>query len=87
MLGGGAPVLRGTRRSVTMMVPVGLLGPLGIWEILLILVLVVFLFGARRLPEIARGLGEGIRNFRASLRGDERDRPPQDPNEEGRKRG
>jgi sec-independent protein translocase protein TatA len=52
------------------MMPLGLLGPLGIWEILLILVVVIFLFGARRIPEIARGLGEGIRGFRAALRGD-----------------
>ena len=51
------------------MIPLGLLGPLGMWEIVLILVIVVFLFGARRIPEIARGMGEGIRGFRSSLRG------------------
>jgi sec-independent protein translocase protein TatA len=60
------------------LVPLSLFGPLGIWEILLILVLVVFLFGARRLPDIARGLGEGIRNFRSSLRGDDQERGPGD---------
>lgn len=53
------------------MIPIGLFGPLGIWEILLILVIAVFLFGARRIPDVARGLGEGIRGFRAALRGDE----------------
>lgn len=39
----------------------------GIGEILLVLALVVFFFGARRIPEIARGVGEGIRNFKQSL--------------------
>lgn len=49
----------------------GLFGPVGIPELILILVVVIFLFGARRIPELARGLGEGIRGFRSSLRGDE----------------
>ena len=35
------------------------------------LLLVVFIFGARKIPEVAKGLGEGIRGFRSSLRGDE----------------
>jgi sec-independent protein translocase protein TatA len=52
------------------MVPLALFGPIGAWEIVLILLIVVFLFGARRIPEIARGLGEGIRGFRTSLKGD-----------------
>jgi len=37
---------------------------LGIWELLVILVIVVLIFGATRLPLIGKGLGEGIRNFR-----------------------
>lgn len=49
----------------------GLFGPVGPLEIVLILVIVVFLFGARRIPELARGLGEGIRGFRSSLSGDD----------------
>ena len=55
------------------MVPLALFGPIGAWEIVLILLIVVFLFGARRIPEIARGLGEGIRGFRTSLRGPDTD--------------
>lgn len=51
------------------MVPLALFGSLGMPEIVLILLIVVFLFGARRIPEIARGLGEGIRGFRTSLKG------------------
>ncbi len=37
-------------------------------EILLILGLVLFFFGGRRLPQLARGLGAGIRNFKGELR-------------------
>lgn len=43
---------------------------LGIWELVIILVIVVLLFGARRLPEIGSGIGEGIRNFRKSMKDD-----------------
>jgi len=50
---------------------------LGIGEILLVLALVVLFFGAKRIPEIARGVGEGIRNFKASV-GDGRDDDDQD---------
>jgi sec-independent protein translocase protein TatA len=41
---------------------------LGVGEIVLILALLVLLFGAKRIPQIARGLGEGIRNFRTSIK-------------------
>jgi sec-independent protein translocase protein TatA len=39
----------------------------GIGEILLVLALVLFFFGAKRIPQIARGVGEGIRNFKQSV--------------------
>jgi len=39
---------------------------LGIWELLIILVIVLVLF-SRRLPEIGKGLGSGIKNFRKSM--------------------
>jgi sec-independent protein translocase protein TatA len=41
---------------------------LGTPEIIAILVLLLLLFGARRLPELARGLGQGIREFRKSVK-------------------
>jgi len=50
------------------------MGSVGPLELVLILVIVLLIFGGRKIPELARGLGEGIRNFRESLRGDE----PQD---------
>ena len=46
----------------------------GAMEILLVFALVVFFFGAKRIPQIARGVGEGIRNFRKSVKDDEKDR-------------
>jgi sec-independent protein translocase protein TatA len=40
-------------------------------ELLVILVIAVLLFGGKKIPELAKGLGEGIRNFKTSLKGDE----------------
>jgi sec-independent protein translocase protein TatA len=40
---------------------------LGVPELLIILVIVVVIFGASRLPQLGRGLGEGISNFRDGL--------------------
>ena len=40
-------------------------------ELLVILVVAVLLFGGKKIPELAKGLGEGIRNFKTSLKGDE----------------
>lgn len=36
----------------------------GVWEIGIVLALVVLLFGGKKIPELARGLGQGIREFR-----------------------
>jgi sec-independent protein translocase protein TatA len=48
----------------------GFLGPLGLPEILVILAVILLLFGGRKIPELARGLGEGIKNFRSSVKDD-----------------
>ena len=40
---------------------------LGATELIIILVIVVILFGASRLPEIGRGVGEAIKNFKKSI--------------------
>ncbi|MEO5925633.1 MAG: twin-arginine translocase TatA/TatE family subunit [Bryobacteraceae bacterium] len=44
---------------------------IGLPELLIILVVAVLLFGGKKIPEVAKGLGEGIRNFKNSLKGDE----------------
>jgi sec-independent protein translocase protein TatA len=41
---------------------------IGIWEILFLFLIVLLLFGAKRLPEIGSSLGKGIREFKGSLR-------------------
>jgi sec-independent protein translocase protein TatA len=41
---------------------------LGGWEIVLILAVVLILFGAKKVPELARGLGQGIREFKKATR-------------------
>ncbi len=40
---------------------------LGVTELVIILVIIVVLFGASRLPEIGRGVGEAIKNFKKSI--------------------
>lgn len=44
------------------------IGPLGIPELLLILVVVLLIFGPRRLPEMAKGIGQSVREFRKGIR-------------------
>jgi len=46
----------------------GLIGGIGIQELLLIFAVVLLLFGAKRLPEIARSMGKGIREFKSSIK-------------------
>jgi sec-independent protein translocase protein TatA len=41
---------------------------LGLPEILVILAIVILIFGANRLPELGRGVGKGIKNFKDSMR-------------------
>jgi len=48
-------------------------GSLGLPELLLIALIIVIIFGATRLPQLGRGIGEGIRNFRSALKGDKKD--------------
>lgn len=50
---------------------------LGATELAIILVIVVILFGARRLPEIGAGVGKAIKNFKAGVTGDEIDVTPE----------
>jgi len=45
-----------------------MLGSLGFPEMLLIFIIVVLIFGTSRLPELGRGIGEGIRNFKKSIK-------------------
>ncbi|HTQ78649.1 MAG TPA: twin-arginine translocase TatA/TatE family subunit [Thermoanaerobaculia bacterium] len=44
---------------------------LGVPELLIIFVIIIVLFGSTRLPQIGKGLGEGIRNFKKSIKDEE----------------
>ncbi|MFQ6109601.1 MAG: twin-arginine translocase TatA/TatE family subunit [Candidatus Aminicenantales bacterium] len=50
-----------------------LFGPVGPTELLLIVLIIVIIFGARKLPELGKSLGEGIKNFRKSLSSKEKE--------------
>jgi sec-independent protein translocase protein TatA len=43
---------------------------IGFPELLVILGVAVLLFGGKKIPEVAKGLGEGIRNFKTALKGE-----------------
>jgi len=45
-----------------------LLGLLGMWETIAILAVVLVLFGAKKVPELAKGLGQGIKEFKKASR-------------------
>jgi sec-independent protein translocase protein TatA len=45
------------------------MGRIGLSELLVLLLILVVLFGATKIPQLGRGLGEGIRNFKKGLRG------------------
>jgi sec-independent protein translocase protein TatA len=48
-----------------------MLRSIGLPELLVILVVAVLLFGGKKIPELAKGLGEGIKNFKNALKHDE----------------
>lgn len=59
---------------------------IGTGEIILLLLLALLLFGAKRLPEIGRSLGTGMREFKDSVSGKARDESPELPPAETRER-
>jgi sec-independent protein translocase protein TatA len=47
------------------------MGDIGFTEILLILVVVVFLFGGKKIPELMKGLGQGMKEFKKASKVDD----------------
>ncbi len=54
--------------TLPLQVPVLLFGPFGATELLIILGIVILIFGSTKLPQLGAGLGQGIRNFRQSMK-------------------
>ena len=52
---------------------------LSVPHLLIILLIVLVFFGGRRIPDVMKGLGQGIREFKAGMRGDEPAVPPSQP--------
>jgi sec-independent protein translocase protein TatA len=53
-------------------------------ELIILIVLIIIIFGARKLPELGKGIGEGIKNFKKSIKGD--DASPKDKDESDKDR-
>ncbi len=49
---------------------------IGMPELIIILVIILIIFGAGKLPEIGSGIGKAIRNFKGAAEEDEKDKPP-----------
>jgi sec-independent protein translocase protein TatA len=53
---------------------------IGPWEIVIVLLVLLLLFGAKRVPQVARSLGTGMREFKDAITGSKRDeQPPREP--------
>ncbi len=48
-----------------------LLGIIGPWQVLLIIAVILLIFGGKKLPELMKGFGEGIKEFKKSVKDDD----------------
>ena len=55
---------------------------IGAWELTIIFAIILLLFGAKRLPNVATGLGQAIRNFNSALKGEDKKQELADKNQE-----
>ncbi len=51
------------------------MGKLGGWEILIIVLVILLLFGGRKIPELMKGLGSGIKEFKDATKDEDRKKP------------
>lgn len=56
-------------------------GPIGPMELALIVLIIVIIFGAKKLPELGKSMGEGIKNFKKSIssKDNDEDKPTDEP--------
>lgn len=62
------------------------IGTFGVQELLVIFLILVLLFGATKLPQIGRGIGEGIRNLKAGLKSEDESPAIEEPRAEEKSR-
>lgn len=53
------------------------MGKFGVWEIILILAIVLLIFGGKKIPELMKGLGKGVRNFKDGIKGEDETNTPE----------
>ena len=52
---------------------------LGTWEIILIVLVILLIFGGKKIPELMRGLGKGVKSFKDGVNGKEDEAVPEEP--------
>jgi len=68
--------LHKTEFKMTANIILGMIGP---WQIVLIVLVVLLLFGGKKIPELMRGLGKGVREFKDGINPDEDSKKENDP--------
>ena len=61
-----------------------LFGTVGPQELLIVLLIVIIIFGARKLPDLGKSLGEGIKNFKGSVSGKDKDKDKELPDDKSK---
>ena len=51
-----------------------LLGFVGPWQIVIIVLVIVLLFGGRKIPELMKGIGQGMKEFKKATKGEDKDK-------------
>lgn len=62
-----------------------LLGIIGIHEIIIIALIVLLLFGGKKIPELMRGIGKGVKSFKDGMNGKDDDSDKQNANDNEKK--
>ena len=58
------------------------MGKIGVWELVIVLVIILILFGVGKLPEVMKSMGKGLREFKKSSSGEDEAAPPAAKKEE-----
>jgi sec-independent protein translocase protein TatA len=62
-----------------------LIGVVGPWQIILVVVIALLLFGGKKIPELMKGVGQGIKEFKDGMNTDSNNNKPQDKIQEKKK--